>query len=161
MSDFIRHEFFVRPMMLNDAELESIIVRRGTDTERLIEGFNLSDNEIVGKQDGVVAAFPYIWLSHQTDIPPNETRIVGYAGKVSRSRQWKIDVDSQEEHVKSMTFLTLTKLMPNGEVLFNKFSSLGDKIKHSINTLIEGDNIVIKMTNNHNATIVVNSLITG
>lgn len=170
MSDYIRHEFFIRPIMLHDPSLEDVIIRRdseghtdanGNPAPRLLEGYTLQDNTVLGKQNGLVVALPYIWLTKAVTIDPDQTEIVGVAPASERSRQWKFDVDSQEEYQKSSTFMTLARVMPDDTVVFTKFARIGDKIKHTLSASIENNDIVIRMTNRHTATIEVNSLIVG
>lgn len=146
MSDFFRKEFSIRPVLMQDPDLETVIIRRGTvDKPRVLHGFKLENEEVVGKRDGEIVGFPWT-LGRPSDviIGVGSTEIIHRFQKV-KSQQIKVDIDTVNSNL-GQTFLSL--ITTRKGVHYTKSSIIGDKLPYTINMREDGSDIVVELTNN-------------
>ncbi len=159
MSDFFRKEFAIRPVLMEDPELESVIIRRGsTDRPRVLHGFHLENEEVVGKREGEIVGFP--WPFGETAnviVAPSATEVIHRYKKI-KSQHIKVDVDTVDGAL-GQSFLSL--ITAREDVNFNKFSILGDKISYTLDMVKDGEDIIVSLTNNHDVDLVCYVVIIG
>lgn len=159
MSDFFRKEFSIRPVLIQDTETESVIIRRGTpDKPRVLVGFNLNNEEVVGKRDGEIVGFPWgFGAPSEVIIPVGETREIHRFEKV-KSQNIKVDIDAVDGSI-WQSFISL--ICAREEVKYNKFSVIGKKIKYDLAVWEDSGEIIMSLANNHTVDLVSYTIILG
>ncbi len=151
--EFVQTELPLRPAVIDDPALETILVRRGQGA-RIMVPVALQEGEVLGLSGGVIKGVPNSGGATPTTyagtILPDELQLIATLSNTKKSGAFIIDLETVDGL--SESFQMFYKVKP-ADVDYTEYSNLGDTVPKEATAILNGSNTELFIKNNYTENI--------